>query len=341
MKLHVIIYHAVLLMFCLCCRRTLNIPLELLKQHKIVCSRSSMGSRFPSHQLSNGLYVSGRPEQPKEKAPPMSSVVAVPYTGGDVKKSGELGKMFISDGSKSRKSGPVVGATRSGSFGAAGSHSGPVRAGIIASGPISSGGIPGSVSMKKTSSGPLTRHGEAMKRSSGPQPGRLSTGRQTSGPLPHILPTTGLITSGPVSSGSLTSSRAPLKVSDPLDSTGSMKMKSSAAHNQAVTTLGQQDNHSFPGNLPKLILWSLILIFVMGFIAGGFILGAVHNAILLIVVLVLFGIVATLFTWNCCWVTRNITSFVARYPDAELRTAKNGQFVKVSGVCTPNFFILH
>lgn len=77
-----------------------------------------MGSRFPSHKLSSGLYVSGRPEQPKERTPTMSSV-AMPYTGGDIKKSGELGKMFDIpvDGSKSRKSGPISGApSRTGSI---------------------------------------------------------------------------------------------------------------------------------------------------------------------------------------------------------------------------------
>ena len=71
----------------------------------------------------------------------------------------------------------------------------------------------------------------------------------------------------------------------------------------------------------------------MGFIAGGFILGAVHNAILLIVVVILFGLVAASFTWNTYWGRRSIMGFVAHYPDSELRTAKNGQFVKVSGVC--------
>ncbi|XP_050368786.1 uncharacterized membrane protein At1g16860 [Argentina anserina] len=52
-----------------------------------------MSSRIPSHQLSNGLVVSGPPEHLKERQPTMGSR-AVPYTGGDVKKSGELGKMF-------------------------------------------------------------------------------------------------------------------------------------------------------------------------------------------------------------------------------------------------------
>lgn len=298
-----------------------------------------MGSRIPAHQLSNGLYVSGRPEQPKERTPTMTST-AMPYTGGDIKKSGELGKMFDIpvDGSKSRKSGPITGApSRTGSFGGAGSHSGPIqpnaaaRAAYTTSGPMS-----GSNSLKKSNSGPLNKHGEPVKRSSGPQSGGVTpVGRQNSGPLAPVLPTTGLITSGPISSGPLNSSGAPRKVSGPLEATGSMKLQGSAAvHNQAVTVLSQGDEYSFRRNFPKAVLWLLILLFVMGFIAGGFILGAVHNAILLIVVVILFGLVAASFTWNTYWGRRSIMGFVGHYPDSELRTAKNGQFVKVSGVVT-------
>ncbi|XP_004507029.1 uncharacterized membrane protein At1g16860-like isoform X2 [Cicer arietinum] len=247
-----------------------------------------MGSRIPSHQLSNGLYVSGRPEQPKERTPTMSSA-AMPYTGGDIKKSGELGKMFDIpvDGSKSRKSGPITGGapSRATSFGGAGSHSGPIhpnaaaRAIYTTSGSMSSG-------VKKSNSGPLNKHGEPVKKSSGPQSGGVTpTGRQNSGPLPPVLPTTGLITSGPITSGPLNSSGAPRKVSGPLEAMGSMKMQGSAAAvpNQAVTVLSQ---------------------------------------------------VSASFTWNTYWGRRAIMGFVANYPDSELRTAKNGQFVKVSGVVT-------
>ncbi|XP_027344726.1 uncharacterized membrane protein At1g16860-like isoform X2 [Abrus precatorius] len=308
-----------------------------------------MGSRIPSHQLSNGLYVSGRPEQPKERTPTMTST-AMPYTGGDIKKSGELGKMFDIpvDGSKSRKSGPITGApSRTGSFGGAGSHSGPIqpnaaaRAGYTTSGPMSSGGMAGSTSLKKSNSGPLNKHGEPVKKSSGPQSGGVTpVGRQNSGPLASVLPTTGLITSGPISSGPLNSSGAPRKVSGPLEATGSMKLHGSAAvHSQAVTVLNQDDEYSFRRNFPKAMLWLLILLFVMGFIAGGFILGAVHNAILLIVVVVLFGLVAASFTWNTYWGRRAIMGFVTHYPDSELRTAKNGQFVKVSGRRVVDFYI--
>lgn len=309
-----------------------------------------MGSRFPSHKLSNGLYVSGRPDQAKEKPPTMSST-AIPYTGGDIKKSGELGKMFDIpvDGSKSRKSGPLGNApSRSGSFGGAASLSGQMmpntaaRASYSTSGAVGSGGAPGSVyvtggsNRQKSNSGPLNRNGDPVKKSSGPQSGGVTpVVRQNSGPLAPVLPATGLITSGPITSGPLNSSGAPRKVSGPMDSMGSAKLHSAViAHNGAVTILSQEDDYSFYRSFPRCILWSVILLFVMGFIAGVFILGAVHNPILLIVLVVLFGIVAALFTWNSCWGRKAIMGFIARYQDAELRTAKDGQYVKVSGVVT-------
>ncbi|KAI6689755.1 hypothetical protein NL676_026583 [Syzygium grande] len=197
------------------------------------------------------------------------------------------------DGSKSRKSGPIAGApSRTGSFGGAASHSGPImhntsgRASYTASGPVTSGQMSGSSSMKKTNSGPLNKHGEPIKKSSGPQSGGVT--RQNSGPIPPVLPTTGLITSGPISSGPLNSSGAPRKVSGPLESVGSVKLQSSVAHLQAVTTLTQDNESSFMRNLPKSIIWG----------------------------------------------RKAITDYIARYPDSDLRTAKNGQFVKVSGVIT-------
>lgn len=147
--------------------------------------------------------------------------------------------------------------------------------------------------------------------------------------LTFILPTTGLITSGP-----LNSSGAPRKVSGPLDSSASVKAHgSSVSNNQAVTTLGQDVDYSFKRNVSKPLIWGVFLLFMMGFIAGGFILGAVHNAILLIVVSVLFCIVVALFVWNSCWGRKAVMGYIESYPDSELRTAKNGQYVKVSGVC--------
>ncbi|KAI7753969.1 hypothetical protein M8C21_029101, partial [Ambrosia artemisiifolia] len=289
-------------------------------------------NEFSDH-LNNGLYVSGRPEPPKEKAPTMSST-AVPYTGGDIKKSGELGKMFEGP----RKSGQLT--------------SGPLRTGSMGSGNIAqssqisshsmnrvgslSGGVPGSASLKKTNSGPLNKHGEPIRKSSGPQGGGLTSGsRHNSGPLPPVLPATGLITSGPILSGPLNSAGGPRKTSGPLDASASIKSRTtSMVKNHAVTHLSQDDTQSFFSSFPKLVFWSMVLLFVMGFIAAIFILAAVGNPILLIVVVVLFVIVSLAFAWNVYWDGKAVNKFISEYPDAELRTAKDGQFVKVSGVVT-------
>ncbi|KAH9322266.1 hypothetical protein KI387_016905, partial [Taxus chinensis] len=304
-----------------------------------------MGSRFPSHQLSNGLYVSGRPEQYKERQPTMTST-AMPYTGGDIKKSGELGKMFDIpiDNSKLKKSGPVANApVRTGSFGGAASHSGPLphnaatRAGFPKSGPISSSAVPGTASARqKSNSGPLNRNGDSVRKTSGPLSGGVTPlVRQTSGPLTPSLPATGLITSGPISSGPLNSSGAPRKVSGPLDAATSGKLHSvSMGNSQVVTNLSHDEVYSFKRNFPKVILWTVIPLFIMGFVAGGFILAAVQNAILLIVVVVIFWAVAVLLIWNSWWGKRAVTGFMSGFPDAELRNAKDGQYVKVSGVVT-------
>jgi TM2 domain-containing membrane protein YozV len=108
-----------------------------------------------------------------------------------------------------------------------------------------------------------------------------------------------------------------------------------------VNNLNTKDGYSIQGSFPKSMLWAVILLFVMGFIAGGFILGAVHNAILLIVVVVIFGLVASLLIWNVWWGRRGAIAFVNPYPDADRRSARDGQYVKVTGLCNSDimFFL--
>ncbi|GAB4842573.1 hypothetical protein Ancab_012549 [Ancistrocladus abbreviatus] len=102
------------------------------------------------------------------------SSTAMPYTGGDIKKSGELGKMFDIpvDGSRSRKSGPISNApSRTRSFGGATSHSGQIMPNFANRATSASSGISSSATVKKFNSGPLNKHGEPVKKSSGPQSG--------------------------------------------------------------------------------------------------------------------------------------------------------------------------
>ncbi|KAL6980288.1 hypothetical protein U1Q18_021930 [Sarracenia purpurea var. burkii] len=256
------------------------------------------------------------------------SLIAIPYIRGDIKKSGEPRKMFDIpfDGFESRKSGPSVGPpSRTGSLAGAASHSGQIsnataRASYSTSGPVHYAGFSTMTPVKHSNSGPLNKHGEPIKESSGPQPGRVTqVTHQNSGALTPVLPVTRLITSGLISSGLIDSSGAPRKNSGVLNSMGSVKVHgSSVIHNQAVTTLSQDDDYSFRRNLSKPILWAMIL-------------GAVHNAILLIVVVDLFDIVAALFTQNIYGEKKAIIGFIANYPNAKLRTTKNEQYVRISG----------
>ncbi|KAJ7551149.1 hypothetical protein O6H91_06G001000 [Diphasiastrum complanatum] len=309
---------------------------------------------FPSHQLSNGLYVSGRPDQYKERAPTMSTAAA-PYTGGDIKKSGELGKMFdIPVEAPKLKPSGLVGGAQGKTTGVilSRSHSGPLpsgapRSAFSTSGPLSSAGASNKPAPQRCNSGPLTgiavpgsKSGPLItgpsgvpSKSSGPLSGSATPNvLKTSGPLAPQLPATGLITSGPIFSGPLSSSR---KVcSGPLDSSASGKFVPGFATNQAINNLSNSQLYSFTRSFPRVILWTVIPLFVMGFIAGGFILAAVQNAILLIVVATLFVALLVLLIWNTCWGSRAILGFVVNFPDTQLNNAKNGQYVKVTGVVT-------
>ncbi|PPD98913.1 hypothetical protein GOBAR_DD04037 [Gossypium barbadense] len=195
-----------------------------------------MGSRVQSHKLSNGLLVSGRPEQLKERQPTMPSR-AVPYTGGDIKKSGELGKMFdIPVVDRSSSSGPP---SHPNSNPNSKQHSQ-----VLQPSRASSSSQPNSGSVRSGSnSGPI---------------------RKSSGSMP--LQPTGLITSGPLSSGPRRSGQ--------LGQVEKMSAVSGkAGYGSAVTSLGEG-------------------------------------------------------------VRKGLLGHMRRYPDAELRGAVDGQYVKVTGVVT-------
>lgn len=130
-----------------------------------------MGSRTASHQLKNGLYVSGRPEQAKERQPTMASR-AVPYTGGDVKKSGELGKMYGIDSSGGHHQGQFVSKPLS----RAPSSSQQLNGGAARSRPNS-----GQQGHKSSTSGPIPKKSASFSGPAPIQPTGLIT--SNSGPL--------------------------------------------------------------------------------------------------------------------------------------------------------------
>lgn len=243
-----------------------------------------MGSRIPSHQLSNGLYVSGRPEQLKERQPTIGAR-AVPYTGGDVKKSGELGKMFDI---------PVV------------DHSSTLPPSMKPPTRPSSSSQHSSGSVR---SGPNSGSGPIPKKSS-------------SGPLVPLQPT-GLITSGPL--GSSVGRR-----SGQLEPSASM---GKTVYGSSVTTLGFDDLR-LGFKVSKKVMWVFLVVALMGLVVGAFVMVTVKKPVILVAVAAVLVPAVLVILWNIAWKKKGLLAFLRRYPDAELRGAIDGQYVKVTGVVT-------
>ncbi|KAK4371572.1 hypothetical protein RND71_011047 [Anisodus tanguticus] len=257
-----------------------------------------MGSRTGSHQLSNGLIVSGRPEQLKERQPTMGSR-AVPYTGGDVKKSGELGKMYGLSGAHHPGTPPIL--TRSSNSGSgSGPNSGPAGLKHASSGPNS-----GPAGFKHTNSGPI-------KKSSSGQLIMTTT---------PIQPT-GLITSGPLSSN--TGRR-----SGQLEPAGSFKK---VVYGSSVTSLSDEIKLGF--RVSRVAMWVCLVVVLMGLVVGAFLMVAVKKAMILVAVGGVLAPLVVILIWNFANKERGLLGYLKRYADAELRGAIDGQFVKVTGVVT-------
>ncbi|XP_062088249.1 uncharacterized membrane protein At1g16860 [Humulus lupulus] len=254
-----------------------------------------MGTRIPSHQLSSGLYVSGRPEQLKERLPTMASR-AVPYTGGDIKKSGELGKMFDIPVVDPSSNGPPSAKT------SRPSSSSQHNSGSVRSGP---------------NSGPVSKH-----TNSGPIPKKFS------GPMVPLQPT-GLITSGPLVSGPQGSSGGGGRRSGHMEHAAST---GKAVYGMAVTSLSEGVKVGF--RVSKAVVWVFLVVVAMGLLVGAFLMVAVKKAVILVSVAGILVPVVVLVMWNYFWGKRGLIGFVKKYPDAELRGAIDGQYVKVTGVVT-------
>ena len=257
-----------------------------------------MAGRIQSHQLPNGLYVSGKLEQPKDR-PPTMAARAVPYTGGDIKNSGELGRMF--DISLLDPQGPpppplIVGGNSSG--GNSRQHAPPRVSG--------SSSNPNSGSVR---SGP---NSGSMKKSSGPLSQLQPTGLITSGSL-----------SGPIGSGSRRSGQMDRQVSN----LGSSKAK----YGSSVTCLNT-DPVRVGFKVPKTVVWAVLIVAAMGLLVGAFLTVAVKKPVVIAAVLAAVVPAVVVLVWNCVWGRKGLLSFIKKYPDAELRGAIDGQFVKVTGV---------
>ncbi|KAK9051792.1 hypothetical protein SSX86_028420 [Deinandra increscens subsp. villosa] len=213
-----------------------------------------MASRVPSHQLSNGLYVSGRPDHLTQRPIPIE-----PHPNA----SGEPGNV-IADGGSLRS---------------------------------------------------------CRNSGSGPVPNRASG----SGPMVALQPT-GLITSGSLGmSGGSGSGRV-----DPSDgSVSSGKM----VYGSAVTTLGYDDVR-LGFRVSRKLMWVLLVMAGIGLMVGGFLTVAVKKPVIVVVATAVLVPAMVVILWNCGWKKRGLLDYLRKYPDAELRGAIDGQFVKITGIVT-------
>ncbi|KAK2992225.1 hypothetical protein RJ640_005712, partial [Escallonia rubra] len=227
----------------------------------------------------------------KERLPSIGSR-SVPYTGGDVKKSGELGKMFdipVFDNPPSLKpSRPSSSSQHNSGSVRSGPNSGP-----MGTRPSHSGSIP----------------------------------KKSSGPVVPLQPT-GLITSGPLGS-SVGRRSGQLGQTGQLEQSGSM---GKVVYGSAVTVLGEDLRLGF--RVSKAVMWVVAVVVVMGLVVGAFLTVAVKKVVILVAVAAVAAPMVVLLTWNCAWKKRGLLGFLTRYPDAELRGAVDGQYVKVTGVVT-------
>ncbi|CAE6135334.1 unnamed protein product [Arabidopsis arenosa] len=225
-----------------------------------------MAGRLQSHQLPSGLYVSGKLEQPKER-PPTMAARAMPYTGGDIKKSGELGRMFdisVNDPTSFQRP-PSI-------FSGESARQPPPRV------PSASSSNPNSGSVR-----------------SGSQSGLI---RKSSGPLSQLQPT-GLITSGPLnSSGPIGSGSRRSGQIDQHHQTSNTR-SSKPKYGSGVTVLNS-DPIRVGFRVPKAVIWAVIVVAGMGLLIGAF------------------------YLWR-----RGLMSFIKNHPDAVIRGAIDGQFIKV------------
>ena len=88
--------------------------------------------------------------------------------------------------------------------------------------------------------------------------------------------------------------------------------------------------------IPSLALYILVSLFFIGLSVSIFILVVVNNAAFFLSFIFLSALVASFLAWNAVnWKHHNKAAFaffLNSFPDADLRLAREGQLVKITGV---------
>ena len=94
--------------------------------------------------------------------------------------------------------------------------------------------------------------------------------------------------------------------------------------------------------IPRIAIYVLISLFLIGFGVSTFILAVVHNVIFFLLFLFLSATVVAFVLWNILSFRRNaaLLLFLHSSPDSDLRFARHGQLVKITGVISTFSFSL-
>lgn len=100
------------------------------------------------------------------------------------------------------------------------------------------------------------------------------------------------------------------------------------------------------GPVPVTVLWVVIPLLLAGLGASVFVLAVVHNALLFVGIIVLSVLIVAFLVWNLIASRSNLSLllFLNRIPDSDLRTAVDGQIVKITGVWilkNSNYLLVH
>ncbi|KAK2965528.1 hypothetical protein RJ640_008878, partial [Escallonia rubra] len=104
--------------------------------------------------------------------------------------------------------------------------------------------------------------------------------------------------------------------------------------NTPLTDAGHRHYTCLP--IPTLAIYVLALLFLIGLGVSIFILAVVHNALFLLLLLSLAALVAAFLLWNSLNWRRNgaVLFYLRSFPDSDLRFARDGDLVKITGLVT-------
>uniref|UniRef100_A0A804J7A7 Uncharacterized protein n=1 Tax=Musa acuminata subsp. malaccensis TaxID=214687 RepID=A0A804J7A7_MUSAM len=101
------------------------------------------------------------------------------------------------------------------------------------------------------------------------------------------------------------------------------------------------DRRRWFGPVPAAVIRVVVPLLLAALAFAVFILVVVHNAVLLVSVLVLSALILAFFLWNAAAYRRKLSLdlFLDRFPDTDLLSAKDSQLVKVTGRMATDFYI--